>query len=141
MEFLQLTKANFKNYTGNQIIFKMNDKPTVATLCNMLGEHFLISSLGNKNYLLSVKHPTFVIIMVNDNRSANTLHYSMNFLKAFPNNISPYVGNYVVVQTNGNKVHLAKIKSVSKSLCYILVKDLVAEKRIDIRSTPCYVII
>ena len=138
MDFVHLTDKNAKKYIGNQIIFKLKEKPELYTLCNIVGEHFVISSEG-KQHLLSVKHPAFVIVY--NKESTNSLHYSMNFLKASPNNIAPYVGNYVVVEIPGKKVSINKIRSVSKSLYYISVKSGIAENSVDLRGTSCYVII
>jgi hypothetical protein len=139
MDFIHLTETNARDHIGKQIIFKVKETPYIYKLGNIIGKHFVVETERNKHFLLSVKHPTFVIV---DNKpSGNSLHYSINFLKASPNTVSSYVGNYVVVQTPGKKVSLQKIKSVSKSLQYIFVKGDFSEKCIDIKTSSCYVIV
>lgn len=136
MNFVHLTEKNARNYMGFQLIFKLNDKPILATLCNKVDGHFVIDLSGNKS-LISVKHPIYVIIDNNKSLGSSSIHYSMNFIKASPNNIQTYVGHYITFQKNGGKVSLTKIKNISKSLCYISTK----ESNIDIRTTNCYVIV
>ena len=143
MEFTHLTKHNAKDYVGSNIIFKINETPMVSTLCNQLGEHFVINHNG-KQRLLSIKHPTFVIL---DNSKINepvnngvSLHYSMNFLPASCTTITQFVGHYAIVRLNGG-FSVNKIRSVSKSLKYISIKNGSSEKSIDIVHTPCYVIV
>ena len=142
MEFIHLTETNAKGYIGKQIIFKIKETPYLYKLSNILGKHFVIETERNKHFLLSVKHPTFVIVDNNKSysSSANSIHYSMNFLKASPNTVNFYIGNYVLVRKNGT-LSISKIKSVSKSLQYIFVKGDISEKCIDIKTTSCYIII
>jgi hypothetical protein len=139
MELIHLTETNAKDYIGKQIIFKVKETPYLYTLANIIGKHFVVETERNKHFLLSVKYPTFVIV---DNKtSSNSLHYSMNLLKASPNTISSYLGNYVLVQSSGKENSIAKIKSVSKSLQYIFVNSGLSEKCIDIKTTSCYIIV
>jgi hypothetical protein len=139
MEFIHLTENNARKYIGKQIIFKLKEKPYIYKLCNIIGNHLVIETEEKENFLLSIKHPTFVIVY--NNFSVNSFHYSMIFLKAFPNNITSYIGNYVLIKNNNKLCSIQKIKTVSKSKYYISLNDVMNKDNIDIRNTPCYVIV
>lgn len=136
MNFIHLTKENATKYYGNQIVFKLNDKPIVSKLCNISKEYYVIENSGNRK-LLSVKHPTYVI--VDKTTSASSLHYSINFVKASPMNIMSFIGEYALVGGCG-KASIIKIKNVSKSLYYI-IQETSTKQNVDIRTTPCYIIL
>lgn len=141
MEFTQLTERNAKNHIGRQLIFKLKDKPILSTLLGALNGKFVIEINGTRR-VLSSTHPVFVIVdkSSNNNPSAS-LHYSMNFLQASSYNVLQFVGHYVLVRSDGGKVSINKIRSVSKSLYYISVKSGITEKSVDLRGSHCYIVV
>lgn len=153
MEFKTLTKHNAAAYLGRPIVFELSGKPRIAKLRQIEGRHLVISSMG-KDFLLSVTHPVVVVIDNNQPRSTSatnpgaaaatdTLHYPMNFLPASnATNVLQYLGHYVILRTDkGRALSLAKIKTISSSLQHIHVENRTSKRTVDIRHTPCYIIV
>jgi hypothetical protein len=159
MEFKRLTKRNAANCLGKPIVFQLSGKPRLAQLRQIQDKHLVISSFG-KDFLLSVTHPVVVILdktqrqpppfskasgrmaWKEDYRS-EPFHYPMNFLLASNTTyLLQYVGHYVIVRNNkGKSLSLYQIKSISTSLQYLDLENVSSRQIVDIRHTPCYIIV
>lgn len=146
MEFKTLTKQNARVYLGKPIVFLLSGKPKLAKLREIREPHFVISSL-DKTFLLSVTHPVVVILEKNRNHRptsvTESVHYPLNFLSAASTtNLLPFVGHHVIVCTDqGKSLSLAKIKAISASLQYLNVENRTCKLVVDIRHTPCYILV
>jgi hypothetical protein len=163
MEFKRLTKRNAATYFGKPIVFQLSGKPRLAQFKRVQDKYLVLSSFG-QDFLLSVTHPVVVILdkykshratypyaktfstrhlAWKDDHQSEPFHYPMNFLLASNTTyLLQYVGHYVIVRSDrGKTLSLFQIKSISRSLQYLDLENVSSRQIVDIRHTPCYIIV
>jgi len=157
MEFKRLTKRNAATYFGKPIVFQLSGKPRLAQFKRVQDKYLVLSSFG-QDFLLAVTHPVVVILdkykshkapfstrhlAWKDDHQSEPFHYPMNFLLASNTTyLLQYVGHYVIVRSDkGKTLTLFQIKSISTSLQYLDLENVSSRQIVDIRHTPCYIIV